>query len=126
MPIGPQQVYNPTVEGDTIPGLTEETVNIAGGLISSITDLDLNVLIGDDRDIFFGHDLDFSIGLSSTQDSLEIRENLLDNTVLEIMGDGSLTMSVKTLSTQHEWQGNLVMTNRGIYARTSTLESLGG
>ena len=66
MPVGPQQVNNPTIaDGTDIPGLTEETVNIAGGLISSITDLDLNVFIGDDRDIFFGTDVDFSIGIST-------------------------------------------------------------
>lgn len=118
MPLGPQTVHNPSVaDGTTIPGLTEETVNIAGSMISSITDLDLNVYIGDERDIFFGYDTDFSLGISDDQEGLEVRNNLTGTTLLSLQKDNTTKFALADNNLVHLWQGNFAMTSRGAFIR---------
>tara|TARA_R110002020_G_scaffold181645_1_gene376754 strand:+ start:11429 stop:11791 length:363 start_codon:yes stop_codon:yes gene_type:complete len=117
MAIGPQQVLNEIADGtSSIPGLTEETVNIAGGLISSITDLDLNVYIGDNREIFFGTDLDFTVGASDDQHSLEIKDNIENNIMLQLHDDGTTTFHT-TSSDEYTWKGNVALTNENMYIK---------
>ena len=119
MPILPQSVNNPMAgdHGVTIPGLTEETVNIAGSMISSITDLDLNVFIGDERDIYFGYHTDFSIGISDDQQSLEFKNNLTNHSLLELKKDKTLYIGEADYNEMHNFMGNVALTARGMYIR---------
>ena len=116
MALTPQGVTHGSGSG-VIPSLQEQTVNIAQGLITSITDLDLNVYIGDDRNIYFGLDGDFNMGLSSQTEHLVFR-NATDNTVFSICDDGTISLQELNYSTSDLWKGNIGMTPDGLYIKT--------
>jgi hypothetical protein len=115
MPLLPQNTQYDT--GDGIPSLSEQTVNIAQGLITAITDLDLNVYIGDDRDIFFGTDTDFALGVSPSQQSLELKEGLTGSTVFSVFNDGTLNLQLLDYDQSDTWLGNVGITEDGLFVK---------
>jgi len=124
MPFEEEDVYTPiTGDEETTPaggGLTPETVNLAGGLTTQITDTLLNVFIGDDRDIYFGNDFDYSIGLNSTQDSLEFKDNLVGTNLLNLYSDGSMALdALEDIDAVTSAKGNIALTADNMYIKVN-------
>tara|TARA_R100000152_G_C6770465_1_gene196650 strand:+ start:798 stop:1175 length:378 start_codon:yes stop_codon:yes gene_type:complete len=124
MPFEEENVYTPiTGDDETVPaggGITPETVNLAGGLTTQITDTLLNVFIGDDRDIYFGNDFDYSIGLNENQDSLDFKDNLLGKNLLNLYSDGSIALdTISSLEKVTSSKGNVALTNSHMYIKVT-------
>ena len=105
------------VAGVTLPGLTEQVVNLAADGLTGGMDNEGNVWLGDSDVVWFGDDKDYSIGTNENQSSFTITDYLLGEKLLELHNDGTTTMHTASSDTMGSWLGNFALANDGAYIR---------
>jgi hypothetical protein len=105
------------VAGTTLPGLTEQIVNLADEGLTGGMDSQGNVWLGNGDVIWFGDDKDYTIGTNGDQSSFVIQDYLLNETLLALHNDGTTTMHTAQSSSMGSWLGNFALAEDGAYIR---------